>query len=167
MAKQRNVIEEQVDYYLAEEDLQVEPNELCGFVLTLFNLRTQLHIWHLQTINRGEHIDLNELYDAIPGIADELGEGMQGLGHPFAIDNRQIKFVSWSPEVVTATLASIRATTDSLFEKYANNSVISGPLADLAPKLNSAIYKIKSLNWTPKAGIEGNLVNIKMGAPKL
>tara|TARA_B110000259_G_C13715485_1_gene282245 strand:- start:143 stop:505 length:363 start_codon:yes stop_codon:yes gene_type:complete len=50
-------------------------NEYIG---TLFQSRTQSHIFHLQTASYAKHIALNEYYDAIIGLADGIVESYQG-----------------------------------------------------------------------------------------
>jgi len=50
-------------------------NEYIG---TLFQSRTQSHIFHLQTSSYAKHIALNGYYDAIIGLADGIAEAYQG-----------------------------------------------------------------------------------------
>lgn len=47
-------------------------------ISTLFEARTQTHIFHLQTKSYAEHIALNEFYDSIIGLVDGLVESYQG-----------------------------------------------------------------------------------------
>lgn len=148
----QNVIEEQFDY-LFEESLIVQADSLCRYVLKLFNLRTQLHIWHLQTKSMTEHLALNDLYDAIPDLADAIAEGVKGLIGEFTLESEGgVRFVGWTPQVAVATLNECRAEADVLFEEYANNSILSGTLASISTAVNKAIYKIRDLNWVPQSG---------------
>ena len=50
-------------------------NEYIG---TLFQSRTQSHIYHLQTSSYSKHIALNAYYDGIIGLVDGIAEAYQG-----------------------------------------------------------------------------------------
>ena len=50
-------------------------NEYIG---TLFQSRTQSHIFHLQTSSYAKHIALNEYYNEIIDLADGIAEAYQG-----------------------------------------------------------------------------------------
>lgn len=161
----KTVVEEHMDY-LFEEDLDVDTTELCHFVMYLFNLRTQLHVWHLQTASMVEHRALQDVYEAIPGIADQIAEGVNGLKGFFAVENPDVvKFGSWDAEIAVSTLEQLRSKSDALFTRYANNSIISAPLSSIATVANGAIYKIKHLDWSRVAGNE-SLIAIKPRMPR-
>lgn len=161
----KTIIEEQMDY-LFEEDLDVDTTELCQFVMYLFNLRTQLHIWHLQTASMVEHRALQDVYEAIPGLADSIAEGVNGLRGFFSVENPDmVKFGSWDAEIAVSTLEQLRSKADALFTKYANNSIVSAPLSTVATTANAAIYKIKSLDWSRASGNE-SLIAIKPRMPR-
>ena len=48
------------------------------FVAKLLHSATQAHISHLITSSYAAHKNLNEYYDAIPGLVDEFAEAYQG-----------------------------------------------------------------------------------------
>jgi hypothetical protein len=52
--------------------------DLSTFALSLFTLRTQLHIWHLQTKSFAEHKALNSTYDDLLVLLDSYIEKAQG-----------------------------------------------------------------------------------------
>lgn len=52
--------------------------EYAQFISTLFNSRTQVHVYHLQTPSYAAHAALNTYYDEIVGLADGLVETYQG-----------------------------------------------------------------------------------------
>jgi DNA-binding ferritin-like protein len=54
---------------------------MASFISTLFSSRTQAHIFHLQVTGPGSfaaHKALNEYYDEIVGLADDIVESYQG-----------------------------------------------------------------------------------------
>lgn len=58
-----------------------ETSFVGDFVCELFNARTTFHILHLKIIGTGSfaaHKALNEIYDALPGLADGIAESYQG-----------------------------------------------------------------------------------------
>ena len=48
------------------------------YILQGFNLRTQIHIFHLQTKSYAEHKALDEFYSTIIGLLDDFAEAYQG-----------------------------------------------------------------------------------------
>lgn len=48
------------------------------FVAKMLHSATQAHIFHLNTTSYAAHKNLNEYYDAIPGLVDEFAECYQG-----------------------------------------------------------------------------------------
>lgn len=71
-------------YNLANEEEFESPQEkksentIAYLLSCMMELRDNAHIAHLQSRSYAEHIALNELYDAIPGLLDSLAESWQG-----------------------------------------------------------------------------------------
>ena len=53
-------------------------DQYAQFISTLFNSRTQAHIYHLQTNSYAAHVALGAYYDEIVDLADGLVESYQG-----------------------------------------------------------------------------------------
>lgn len=47
-------------------------------IMALFHARTNAHVLHLKSLHLGEHKALNEFYDEVVDLADELAEAYQG-----------------------------------------------------------------------------------------
>tara|TARA_R110000868_G_scaffold226197_2_gene478763 strand:- start:471 stop:929 length:459 start_codon:yes stop_codon:yes gene_type:complete len=55
--------------------------ETAELIVEIMNAATSFHKLHLSVTGDGsyaQHIALNDLYDALPGLADTIAEGMQG-----------------------------------------------------------------------------------------
>lgn len=63
---------------MALPTLSLNQNKYTKVVSLLFNLRTNVHIAHLQTRSYAAHKALNEIYDEILDIADSFCESAQG-----------------------------------------------------------------------------------------
>lgn len=113
-------------------------------VSELMNAATSFHKLHLKVTGTGSfaaHKALNELYDALPGHADDLAEGFQGASE---------KLLTYK-EVAPRTLASveeglsyIREMVDmvsGLQEKMPYSEIVN-ELDNVKSTLNSAKYKL-------------------------
>jgi DNA-binding ferritin-like protein len=116
-------------------------------VSELMNAGTSFHKLHLKVTGTGSyaaHKALNDLYDAMPGHADDLAEGYQGASE---------KLLTYS-EVAPRTLNSvedglsyIREITDMVNALQAKMpySELVNDLDTVKSTLNSAKYKLKFL----------------------
>ncbi len=59
-------------------ELKRTKKSMVDVVSLLFSARTQLHIYHLQTLSFAQHKALNEAYDEIIDLIDGLVETYQG-----------------------------------------------------------------------------------------
>ena len=53
--------------------------EMIQLISTLWQSRTQSHVWHHQTDSYAEHKALNNYYDEIVGLVDGLVESYEGV----------------------------------------------------------------------------------------
>lgn len=122
-------------------------NSVPDLVSELLDATTKVHVLHL--IVRGDssyaqHKALNELYDALPGLADGIAESFQGATGEIP----KYKFVS-APEL--QTVADCLKYIDSLrnkiteVQKGVKYSEIVNDLDLVKTQLNSAYYKLKFL----------------------
>ena len=113
-------------------------------VSELMNAATSIHKLHLKITGTGSyaaHKALNELYDALPGHADDLAEGYQGAAE---------KLLSYSEvaprnlDSVADALDYIREMTDMVTKLQAKMpySEIVNDLDTVKSTLNSSKYKL-------------------------
>lgn len=116
-------------------------------VSELMNAATSIHKLHLKVTGAGSyaaHKALNELYDALPGHADDLAEGYQGAA---------VKLLSYK-EVAPRTLNTVADAVDYLNEmtEMVNSlqakmpySEIVNDLDTIKSTINSGRYKLTFL----------------------
>lgn len=122
---------------------------VAGFVVELMDASNKFHILHLKVTGSGSyaaHKTLNDLYDALPGHADTLAEGYQGvtgtlLDYP---DNVQAPVLKSVKEAI-AYIEDMHDTTSEL-QKMIPYSEIVNDLDTLKSTLNSAKYKLMFLS---------------------
>lgn len=116
-------------------------------VSELMNGATSFHKLHLKVTGTGSfaaHKALNELYDALPGHADDLAEGFQGAAE------KLLTYSETSPRVLDTVeegLDYIREMVDmvsGLQEKMPYSEIVN-ELDNVKSTLNSAKYKLKFL----------------------
>ena len=82
-------------------------NELVGY---LFEVRDTVHVLHLKTNSYAQHIALNELYDGLLDLTDDIAETYQGkyglLKIPSVITKGTTDAVEYVAEVVSKVEAS-------------------------------------------------------------
>ena len=116
-------------------------------VSELMNAGTSFHKLHLKITGTGSyaaHKALNELYDAMPGHADDLAEGYQGASE------KLLTYSESAPrklESVDDALSYIRDITEMVTGLQAKMpySEIVNDLDTVKSTLNSAKYKLKFL----------------------
>ena len=113
-------------------------------VSELMNAATSIHKLHLKVKGTGSyaaHKALNELYDALPGHADDLAEGYQGAAEKL-LDYKEV-----APRVLNSVddaLAYIREMTSMVTGLQAKMpySEIVNDLDTIKSTLNSTKYKL-------------------------
>ena len=113
-------------------------------VSELMNAATSIHKLHLKVTGAGSyaaHKALNELYDALPGHADDLAEGYQGASE------KLLSYTESSPKVLNSVddaVKYIREICDmvcGLQEKMPYSELVND-LDTVKSTLNSAKYKL-------------------------
>ena len=119
-----------------------------ALVVELMDAATKVHILHLTITGAGSyaaHKALNELYDALPGHADDIAEGYQGATGT----------IPDYPDVSAPRLGSVKDAInyiDQLHNKISKVqdgcefSEIVNDLDTIKSTLNSAKYKLKFLS---------------------
>ena len=122
---------------------------VAGFVVELMDASNKFHILHLKVTGPGSyaaHKALNELYDALPGHADTIAEGYQGvtgtlLDYPENIKAPALKSVK---EAITY-IDDLHDAVSNLQEMISYSEIIND-LDAIKSTLNSAKYKLKFLS---------------------
>lgn len=113
-------------------------------VSELMNAATSIHKLHLKVTGTGSyaaHKALNELYDALPGHADDLAEGYQGASE------KLLSYSESSPRVLNSVddaLKYIREICDmvcGLQDKMPYSEIVND-LDTIKSTLNSTKYKL-------------------------
>jgi DNA-binding ferritin-like protein len=113
-------------------------------VSELMNAATSMHKLHLKVTGTGSfaaHKALNELYDALPGHADDLAEGYQGAAEVL------LSYTEAAPRVLNSVEEGINYIRDmhkmvtSLQTKMPYSEIVND-LDTIKSTLNSAKYKL-------------------------
>jgi DNA-binding ferritin-like protein len=116
-------------------------------VTELMNAGTSFHKLHLKVTGAGSyaaHKALNELYDAMPGHADDLAEGYQGASEKLLTYSEAAPRTLNSVEDGLAYIREITAMVNSLQAKMPYSEIVND-LDTIKSTLNSAKYKLKFL----------------------
>lgn len=117
---------------------------VSGCVSELMNAATSMHKLHLKISGIGSyagHKALNELYDALPGHADDLAEGFQGAAE------KLLEYVDTAPrnlDSVSDALSYIREIINmvNMLQSKLPYSELVNDLDNVKSTLNSAKYKL-------------------------
>ena len=120
----------------------------ADYVVEIMNARTSFHKLHLEVIGPGSfaaHKALNELYDAIPDLADTIAEGYQGacevlLNYP---DKAPVRLLS--VEGAIEYLRQLKTQTSELQQVVPHTEVVNN-LDLIKDEINAAKYKLLFLS---------------------
>jgi hypothetical protein len=119
-------------------------NKFQETVSKLLHSRTQSHIFHLQSSSYAEHEALNDYYDDIVDLIDELVESYQGEYEVLKkYDNYTLNMYKNTQQVISffeklaEDVEDLRSVTDGNF--------LQGKLDDVLELINSTLYKLKNL----------------------
>jgi len=118
------------------------------YVVEIMNARTSFHKLHLEVTGPGSfaaHKALNELYDAIPDLADTIAEGYQGacevlLNYP---DKAPVRLLS--VEGAIEYLRQLKTQTSELQQVVPHTEVVNN-LDLIKDEINAAKYKLLFLS---------------------
>lgn len=112
--------------------------QAAKFAMTLLNAATVAHVLHFQTDSYARHVALGELYEALPGLVDEVVEAYQGKygvigSYPATIE------MSKDPIAFVTDLVSFVAT----YRDFCEDSEIQNLIDEIASQLDTTMYKLK------------------------
>jgi DNA-binding ferritin-like protein len=124
-----------------------------GLVVELMDAGTKFHILHLTITGPGSyaaHKALNELYDALPGHADDLAEGFQGATGEIPSYPADMPSYVCAPEMTTVKEAisyieELHSKISKLQDTLTYSEIVN-ELDNIKSTLNSAKYKLKFLS---------------------
>jgi DNA-binding ferritin-like protein len=116
-------------------------------VSELMNAATSFHKLHLKVTGPGSyaaHKALNDLYDALPGHADDLAEGYQGAAEKLLTYSESAPRTLNSVDDALAYLREMTSMVNGLQAKMPYTELVND-LDTVKSTLNSAKYKLKFL----------------------
>jgi len=124
-----------------------------GLVVELMDAGTKFHILHLTITGPGSyaaHKALNDLYDALPGHADDIAEGYQGATGEIPSYPADMPSYVCAPEMTTVKEAisyieELHSKISKLQDTITYSEIIND-LDTIKSTLNSAKYKLKFLS---------------------
>lgn len=132
--KKRGVIKEQNEISDKFEDV----------ISKLMHSRTQTHIFHLQSDSFSQHDALDEYYDDIVDLIDELVESYQGeFGVIKSYQNYDLEVYKNNEQVINF-LTNLSEDVNELRETL-GDSFLVGKLDEVVELINSTLYKLKNL----------------------
>jgi len=125
---------------MALPTLSLNPSKYTKVVSLLFNLRTNVHIAHLQTRSYAAHKALNEIYDEILDIADAFAESAmatQGILSGYTLGELNTGDIIVFIENKYNELLSLR-------KEFTEGHLVQ-LIDDANTVLSSGLYKLKNL----------------------
>lgn len=121
-------------------------NALMGqFVSTLLASRTQAHIFHLQTPSFAAHKALNDYYDEIVGVTDNLVESYQGkYGIITGYGNIALQEYQ-SCEAIIVFFETLCMYVEKSRQLICQDSYIQNQIDEIIALIKSTIYKLRFL----------------------
>ena len=116
-------------------------------VSELMNAGTSFHKLHLKITGPGSyaaHKALNELYDAMPGHADDLAEGYQGASEKLLTYSEVAPRILNTVDEALAYIRDITSMVTNLQSKMPYSELVND-LDTVKSTLNSGKYKLKFL----------------------
>jgi len=121
------------------------PQQPSDLVSCLFSSRTQAHIFHLQTKSFSEHDALNEYYNGIVPLVDDLVQIIQGV-YPEIMGYTNFELQDWvSTEDTTNYFQDLYTEIQSERKDFPQESWIQNKIDEIAELVANTLYKLKFL----------------------
>ena len=121
-----------------------ETSDLVDMIATLLHSQTQVHIFHLQTKTYSEHKALQNYYEGIDGLVDNIVESYQGK-YEIITGYKTIKTVDYKS---TEQVISYFKELDENIEKNRTSvkeSYIQNQIDGVQELIYSTLYKLRFL----------------------
>ena len=119
--------------------------EIAELVSYLFHSQTQTHIFHLQTTSFAEHKALQNYYEGIDELTDDLIESYQGK-YGIVTGYKGIKIMDYNGNNQTISyLEQLNEFVSQAFDSI-EDTYIQNQLDSITQLIRSTIYKLKNLN---------------------
>ena len=115
---------------------------VAALIMQLFHARTNAHVMHLRTRSYAVHKALNEFYDDIVDLTDNLAESYQGR---YGIqDYPELPFKPENDPVMM--VRGLRRYIDDNREAMCAHSELQNAIDEIVTLLNSTLYKLENLS---------------------
>jgi hypothetical protein len=115
---------------------------VAALVMQLFHARTNAHVLHLRTRSFAMHKALNEFYEEVVGLTDNLAESYQGR---YGIqDYPELPYKQESDAVMM--VRGLRRYIDDNREAMCAHSELQNAIDEIVTLLNSTLYKLENLS---------------------
>lgn len=142
MSANDNPEDEEVEYGNAT---QVNTNKTASeFFSVLLQAAVVAHVLHLQTRSVAEHLALDEFYNALPGLADELIESYQGK-YGLVMDYPPKPPMPASTNCV-AFITGLNKYIDQKRADVSDDSEHQNTIDEIVTLINRTTYKLKYLS---------------------
>lgn len=126
---------------LAQMDMRDCGPDIAKAIGIMFANRTATHILHLKTKSYAEHKALNEFYDEIVDLADDLAEAAQGQYGILDVPFVQVPVPKDSITFLSSQLKQLEATMANCDEDY-----LMSIFQEITKLYRSTLYKITNLS---------------------
>ena len=128
----------------SKSNSSTETSDLVDMIATLLHSQTQAHIFHLQTKTYSEHKALQNYYEGIDGLVDNIVESYQGK-YEIITGYKTIKTVDYKS---TEQVISYFKELDENIEKNRTSvkeSYIQNQIDTVQELIYSTLYKLRFL----------------------
>ena len=114
---------------------------IAALIMQLFHARTNAHVLHLRTRSYAAHKALNEFYEEVVGLADDLAESYQGRNG--IQDYPELPYKQEGDAILM--IKSLRRYIDENRLMMCSHSEIQNKIDEIVSLLNSTLYKLENL----------------------
>jgi hypothetical protein len=115
---------------------------VAALIMQLFHARTNAHVLHLRTRSYAQHVALNEFYDEIIDLTDELAETYQGR---YGIqDYPELPYKAESDAIMM--LRGLRRYIDENRMAMCSHSELQNLIDEIVAQLDKTLYKLENLS---------------------
>lgn len=115
---------------------------IAALIMQLFHARTNAHVLHLRSRSYAQHKALNEFYDEIVDLTDDLAESYQGR---YGIQSYpDVPYKGENDPIML--MRGLRRYIDENRMAMCEHSELQNVIDEIVTLLNSTIYKLENLS---------------------